>query len=243
VLEAAFWGLLTSGSLLVGAGLAVAFRPGRRAVGLTMAFGAGALISAVAYDLVLEAFAERALLPTLGLVTGALTFFVGDALIDRMGGHGRKSMEGEHQAAAGAAPGIVLGTVLDGLPESAILGATLVEGGSISYAFIVAVFVSNLPESISSTAGLREAGWRLRRIFSLWALVVAASTATAVLGWLAFDNIEGLDSSFLLAFAAGGVLVMLADTMMPEAFLLGGRTAGLATTLGFALAFAVVQLE
>jgi ZIP family zinc transporter len=200
VLEAAFWGLLTSGSLLVGAGLAVAFRPGRRAVGLTMAFGAGALISAVAYDLVLEAFAERALLPTLGLVTGALTFFVGDALIDRMGGHGRKSMEGEHQAAAGA-------------------------------------------ESISSTAGLREAGWRLRRIFSLWALVVAASTATAVLGWLAFDNIEGLDSSFLLAFAAGGVLVMLADTMMPEAFLLGGRTAGLATTLGFALAFAVVQLE
>jgi ZIP family zinc transporter len=233
---------MTSGSLLVGAVLAVVFKPGGRAVGLTMAFGAGALISAVAYDLVLDAFDERALLPALGLVTGALAFFVGDLLIDRMGGHGRKSMTGAHQA-AGAAPAIVLGTVLDGLPESAILGATLVEGGSISYAFIVAVFVSNLPESISSTAGLREAGWRLGRIFALWALVVGASTATAALGWLAFDSIEGLDSSFLLAFAAGGVLVMLADTMMPEAFRLGGRTAGLATTLGFALAFAVVQLE
>jgi ZIP family zinc transporter len=242
VLEAALWGLLTSGSLLVGAAVSFTLRPQHRAVGLTMAFGSGALISAVADELVLDAFDERVLWPALGLATGALAFYVGDELLDRRGGHERKSMDGEAQA-AGNPLAIVLGTVLDGLPESAIIGATLVEGGAVSAAFVLAVFLSNVPESIGATTGLLAAGWSRGAILRQWALVVAVSTATAALGWLVFDRLTGLDAAFLLAFAAGALLVMLADTLMPEAFELGGRAAGLATTLGFALAFALSQLD
>ncbi|MGL6279446.1 MAG: ZIP family zinc transporter, partial [Gaiella sp.] len=123
--EALLWGLVTSGSLLVGAALALAVRPGHRLIGLALAFGSGALISAVAYDLVLDAFdTEGVVSPALGLAIGALTFFAGDWAIDAMGGHGRKSASGEPQA-AGQPLAIVLGAVLDGVPESVVLGATL----------------------------------------------------------------------------------------------------------------------
>lgn len=236
--EAVLWGLVTSGSLLVGAVVALLARPGTRVVGLTLAFGAGALIAAVAYDLVLDAFDEDFLVPAVGLAVGALAFYAGDAAIDRAGGHGRKSALGAHQS-VGSPLAIVLGAVLDGIPESVVLGASLAEGGAVSVAFVVAVLCSNLPEAISGTSGLVTAGWRPLRVVQLWALVVAISTLSAGLGWLVFDAVTGLDAAFLLAFAAGAVLVMLADTMMPEAFELGGRAAGLATTLGFALAFAL----
>jgi ZIP family zinc transporter len=241
MLEAALWGLATSGSLLVGALLSYTLRPGHRTVGLTMALGSGALISAVAYDLVQDAFDERVAWPALGLGVGALAFFAGDVALDRRGGE-RRSMRGGHDE-PGNPLAIVLGAVLDGLPESAIIGATLAEGGAVSWAFVAAVFLSNLPEAIGATTGLIAAGWSRRSIALQWLAVVAASTAAAALGWLAFDAVEGLDASFLLAFAAGALLVMLADTLMPEAFELGGRAAGLLTTLGFALAFTLSQLE
>lgn len=236
------WGLLTSGSLLVGAVVAETLRPGRRAIGLVLAFGAGALMSAVAYDLVLDAFESERALPALGLAAGALAFFVGDELLDRRGGHGRKGATGQHQT-EGDPVGIVLGTVLDGVPESIILGATLVEGGAVSAAFIVAVFVSNVPESMSATSGLLAAGWSRARVLGMWVGVVAVSVAAAAAGYAVYDTVPQLDATFVLAFAAGAMLVMLADTMMPHAFEYAGRTAGLMTTFGFALTFALVQLE
>ncbi len=240
MLEAAFWGLLTSASLLLGAGAALALKPGRRSVGLTMAFGGGALISAVAYDLVLEAFDVKALAPTAGLAAGSLAFYLGDTFLDRMGGHGRKDMSGERQA-EGDPLGIVLGACLDGIPESFILGLTLVKGGSISVAFIAAVFVSNLPEAISATTGLVRNGWSRARLFGMWSLVVAASTLSATLGFAVFDAVPSLDGSAVLGFAAGAMLVMVADTMLPQAFELGGREAGLLTAFGFVLVFFLVQ--
>ena len=240
--EAAFWGLVTSGSLLVGAAIVLVARPGNRLIGLTLAFGAGALIGSVAYDLVVDAFEASAGRGGLGLALGALTFFAGDAAIDRYGGHGRKSPEGVNQA-SGSALAIVLGTVLDGVPESLVLGASLAEGGAVSTAFIVAVFVSNIPESVSATSGLRAAGWSVGRVSRLWALVVAVSTAAAALGFVLFDAIPELDSALLLGFAAGAMLVMVADTMIPEGYLYAGRVTGLALTLGFTLSFALVQLD
>jgi ZIP family zinc transporter len=241
MLEAALWGFLTSASLLLGAGAALGFAPSRRVVGLTLAFGGGALISAVAYDLVLEAFDVDALAPTIGLAAGALAFYFGDAAIDHLGGHGRKDMTGADQA-EGDPLGIVLGACLDGIPESFILGLTLVEGGSISVAFVAAVFVSNLPEAIAATAGLAKNGWERRRIFGMWSLVVTASTISAALGFAVFDALPSLDGSAVLGFAAGAMLVMVSDTMMPQALQLGGRAAGLATTLGFVLVFFLEQV-
>lgn len=242
MLEAALWGLLTSGSLLVGAAAAATLRPGQRAIGLVLAFGAGALMSAVAYDLVLDAFESDRLWPAVGLAAGAFAFYAGDAAVDRMGGHGRKGATGEHQA-EGDPLGIVLGTVLDGVPESIVLGATLVEGGAVSLAFIVAVLFSNIPEGASATSGLLAAGWRGRSVAALWLAVVTVSTLAAAAGYALYDAMPALDASFVLAFAAGAMLVMLADTMLPHAYAYAGRAAGLMTTLGFALAFALVQLE
>jgi zinc transporter, ZIP family len=238
VLEAAFWGLVTAGSLLVGAAIALLVRPGRRAVGLTIAFGAGALIAAVAYELVLEAFSSNTGGAALGFTGGALAFYLGDLIIDRRGGQGRKSMSAE-SGLAGSASAILLGTVLDGIPESFVLGASLYTDGVVPVAVVVGVFVSNVPESLSATTGLREAGWSTERLLGMWSAVVAVSVVAAALGWLALDTVSGAEGAFALGFAGGALLVMLADTLIPEALELGGREAGLLTALGFALGFSL----
>jgi zinc transporter, ZIP family len=236
MLEAAFWGLVTAGSLWVGAALAAFGRLSQRAIGLAMAFGAGALIAAVAYELVIDAFDTDLRLASLGFACGGLTFYVGDVVVDRMGGEGRKSMMGEAQL-AGAASAIVLGTVLDGIPESFVLGSSLVEEGGVPVAVVVGVFVSNVPEALSGTAGLLAAGWSRARVFGMWSAVVVASVVATVAGWYLIDSVGNAGGAFVTAFAAGALIVMLADTLMPEAFKLGGREAGLVTALGFAVGF------
>ena len=238
MLEAALWGLVTGASLLVGAGVAILLRPGHRAVGLTMAFGAGALIAAVSYELVLEGYETSIKGATSGFVTGAFVFYLGDLLIDRRGGAGRKSMKSE-SGLAGSASAIVLGTVLDGIPESFVLGASLQADGVVPVAVVVGVFVSNVPEALSATTGLREAGWTSSRLLGMWSAVVAVSVVFAALGWWALDSMDAATGAVALGFAGGALLVMLADTLIPEAFELGGREAGLLTALGFALGFSL----
>ncbi|HEU0246478.1 MAG TPA: hypothetical protein VFR38_05265 [Gaiellaceae bacterium] len=238
MLEAAFWGLLTAGSLWVGAAIAAYGRLGSRWIGLAMAFGSGALIAAVAYELVVEAFDTDLQLAAAGFTCGALAFYVGDWLIDRGGGHGRKSMAGDDQL-AGSAGAIVLGTVLDGIPESFVLGASLLQDSGVPIAVVIGVFASNVPEALSGTTGLLEAGWRRGRVFAMWSGVVFASVAAAIAGWVLLDTMPTAGGAFVLAFAGGALIVMLADTLMPEAFDLGGREAGLLTALGFALGFAL----
>ena len=236
--EAAFWGLVTAGSLLVGAGLVFAVRPRERWIGLAMAFGAGALIASVAYELVLDAYSTSARQASVGFALGALAFYVGDWAIDRRGGAGRKSMHGEQQL-AGAANAIVLGTVLDGIPESFVLGASIADEGVVPVAVVVGVFVSNVPEALSGTSGLLEAGWSRLRILAMWSAVVVVSVLAALAGWLILESIPTSTDAFALAFAGGAVLVMLADTLIPEALKLAGREAGLLTALGFAVGFAL----
>jgi len=236
MLEALAWGLVTAGSLWVGAALAAYARLSQRMIGLAMAFGAGALIAAVAYELVIDAFDTDLAKASIGFACGALVFYVGDTLVDRMGGSGRKSMTGESQL-AGSASAIVLGTVLDGIPESFVLGASLFQEGVVPTAVVVGVFVSNVPEALSGSAGLLQAGWSHLRVFRMWTFVVAASVAATVLGYVTIDLIPTSSGAFVTAFAAGALLVMLADTLMPEAFELGGREAGLVTALGFAVGF------
>lgn len=238
MLEAALWGLVTAGSLWIGAALAVFARPAGRWIGLAMAFGSGALIAAVAYELVFEAFETDSAFAAVGFAIGALAFYGGDWAIDRRGGHGRKSASGQHQL-AGRADAIVLGTILDGVPESFVLGASVQEGSGVTVALVVGVFVSNIPESLSATSGLRTAGWTTGRVFGLWSAVVAASVVAAAAGWFLLDMMGTGGGAFTLAFAGGALLVMLADTLMPEAFELAGREAGLVTALGFAFGFAL----
>jgi ZIP family zinc transporter len=237
------WGFLAASSLLLGGVLALTLRIGPRLLGLVMAFGAGVLISAVSYELVEEAFATAGGSGSVafGLAAGALTFFAGDTALDRLGGEHRKSMSGKQEA--GSPLAIVLGIVLDGIPESVVLGLTLLHGGAVSAAMLAAVFLSNLPEAIAATSGLTLVGWSRSRIMLLWALVAAVSALAALAGYALFDGASPEALAFVLAFAGGAILTMLADTLMPEAFEHGGKLVGLATTLGFGLAFAISAVD
>jgi zinc transporter, ZIP family len=241
--EAFFWGVLASSSLLVGSALALWVRLSRRAIGLVMGFGAGVLISAVSYDLVGEAVAtaDRGRAVAGGLFAGCGVFFAGDWYIDRLGGEGRKSPGGRQTS--GVALAIVLGIVLDGIPESIVLGLGLIGGGGISVAFLVAVFLSNLPEAAAATTGLFASGWSRSKIYGLWALVILVAGFASLAGYALLNDASPNVVAFVLAFAGGAILTMLADTMMPEAFEQGGKLTGVVTTLGFALAFAISSLE
>jgi ZIP family zinc transporter len=241
VFEALIWGLVAASSLLLGAWIALRFSVSEEQLGLIMAFAAGVLISAVAYELVQEAVEEHSAAgAAFGLFAGAIVFFVGDLLIARSGGASRKASSGPDNASAGLP--IVLGTVLDGVPESAVLGLTLITG-EISIAMLAAVFLSNLPEALAATTGLRRSGWRPARLYGLWGIVMLVSGLAAVAGFVAFDDASGRTVAFVLAFAGGAILTMLASTMMPEAFDEAGAAVGLATTVGFATAFAIHSLE
>jgi zinc transporter, ZIP family len=237
------WGLLAASSLVIGAGAALLFRIEVRWIGLIMGFGAGVLISALSFDLVEEAVdkdpAEWA--PLLGIFAGSLSFFGGDWLISRHGGADRKDSAGAQ--GEGSPLAIVLGTVLDGIPESLVIGLTIVKGGAVGAAYLAAVFISNLPEAISSTAGLVASGWRKSRILWMWIAIALVSGLSSLLGFSLFDDASPNTLAFVLTFAAGGILAMLAETMMPEAFEHGGKLVGIATTLGFVVAFAIHQLE
>jgi ZIP family zinc transporter len=236
VLEAAFWGFVGGFALLIGAVVGLVWRIPRRAIGLVMAFGAGVLVSALAFELTAEAYKAGGLDSTsAGLALGSLTFFAGDRALDRMGGAGRKRSSGPGPGSA--ALGIVLGAVLDGIPESAAIGISLLEGGGVSVAVVVAVFLSNVPESLSAATGLR-ATMSSRRILALWGGVAIVSALSAAAGHQLLDGASPEWVAGIQAFAAGAILTMLADTMFPEAFEAEGRSpfTGVVTTLGFALA-------
>jgi zinc transporter, ZIP family len=240
--EALFYGALGASSLVVGATLALWLKPSHRVIGLILAFGAGALISAVAFELVQDPLAAgRTLELSIGMGLGALAFFFGNLLIDRSGGSNRRKMqrsEGEGNALA-----LFLGVLLDGIPESFILGMTILTEGEVGWAFLAAVFVSNLPEGMATTSGFRQAGWPVRKINLLWLSVVAMSALSAAIGYKLFDGMSNVTGVYVQGFAAGSLLTMLTDTMMPDAYKEAGKVAGLMTVLGFAVAVAISAVE
>jgi ZIP family zinc transporter len=237
------WGTLASSSLVIGAVIALRLQIGLRTIGLIMGFGAGVLISALSFDLVAEA-ADKSTgggWAIGGLFAGCLVFFFGDRLIDRLGGGKRKDATGEQ--AGGSSLAIVLGTVLDGIPESMVIGLTIFEGGAVGAAYLAAVFISNLPESISSTSGLVTGGWAKSRILWMWVAIALISGLASLAGYGLFQDSSPDTIAFVLTFAAGAILTMLAQTMMPEAYEHGGKFVGVATTLGFAVAFTIHTLD
>jgi zinc transporter, ZIP family len=243
--EAFFWGLVGGSSLVIGGAMARRLPLTRRHVGLIMAFGAGVLISAVAYELVHEAFETSAGDGgiALGLLAGSAIFFGAGVLIDRLG---QKRAESDPAAAGGPAQAgraIVLGIILDGIPESLVLGLTVLEAGTVSAAFLVAVFIANLPEAIAATAALERAGRDPRRLMRFWVLVALGFGLASLLGYVLLDSASPRTLAIVLAFAGGAVLTMLANTMMPEALHHGGKLAGFVTTVGFAVAFGISALQ
>ena len=231
MLSAFLWGGQAASSLLIG--YVVAGRPiSERNVGLVMGLGAGALIGAIAYELVPESALAGPLTAVVFLL-GALAFFIGDWIVDRRGGAERTDITA---ATSGSGAAIFVGTLLDNIPESIVLGMSLGLGGAINVAFLVAVFISNLPEGVAGTLNLAAAGVPRPRVLAMWIVLVLVSAACAALGYAAVGALSAADGRLAQAFAAGAMLTMLADAMMPEAFEHGGKVVGLATVLGFMLA-------
>ena len=224
------WGALAASSLVIGALLGLARQWPDRAVGLVLAFGAGALVSAVSFELAQEGVeVGGGDAVGIGLAVGAFTYWGLARLLDR------------HSGGAGTA--LALGAFLDGIPEQLVLGIGLATGGGVSIALLVAIFVSNLPEAIGSATQMRAAGRPPAVIRRLW-LAVAAICVLATLGGYAIaDTASGELQGGIDGFAAGALLVMLVDSMVPEATSKAGSTAGLVTTLGFAVAAGLSSLS
>jgi zinc transporter, ZIP family len=234
------WGALAASSLLIGAVIAIVVPISLRVIGLIMGFGAGVLISAVAFDLVEDSYAlaDGGAVVAIGLLVGCLAFSGGNYLIGRMGGGQRKDPTGGQNEGDDEGPlALVLGTVLDGIPESMVIGLTLVGGESIGISYLAAVFLSNLPEGISATQGLLRRRWSNAHAVALWLLVVFASALASMAGYVFLDTASGDVIAFVQSFAGGAILTMLADTMMPEGYEYGGKGVGVLTTLGFILAY------
>jgi ZIP family zinc transporter len=233
--EAGLWGLLAASSLVAGGVAGVAFQVPRRVVALVMGFGAGALLSALAFDLTEESFERGGTFVTAaGLAAGAATYFIGNVLLER---RRRRTSRPSGAAATTSGPAIVLGTLLDGLPESIVLGATLLGGTGVSTSLLAAIFLSNVPEGVAGARDLSDEGHSRRWIIGLWITVALASALAAGIGNALLAGMNPGVVAVAQAYAGGAILTMLADTMMPEAFENGGTAVGLATVLGFAAAF------
>jgi ZIP family zinc transporter len=234
VVEAVVWGVVAALSLVIGAVLGVARSWRDGLVGGVLAFGAGALISSVAFELAQEGLQKGGPVPVaVGLALGAVTFFVADRAVERIGGR-----------SGGGASGLplALGALLDGIPEQAVLGIGLAAGEGVSVALLVAIFVSNLPEGIGSASDMRAGGKSRRQIVLIW-VAVAVVCALATLGGYALADVAGGSlKAGIDGFAAGALLVMLVDSMVPEARRKAGRRAGLVTVLGFAVAAGLSNL-
>ncbi|MFT4048477.1 MAG: hypothetical protein QM648_01410 [Solirubrobacterales bacterium] len=234
-----FWGFVGGAALLMGAAIAWFWAMPPKVLGAIMAFGSGVLISAVAFELVDEAndTTDGKWAVAVGLLAGALVFYVGDRWIDGRGGAARKSSDAQESDEGGAA--ILLGTILDGVPESIVIGLGLIGGQGVSAAMVAAVFLSNLPEAIGSTSGLKATGWSAGRLFTMWGAVALVAGVSSLLGYALFDQASDEAVALVLAFAGGALLTMLVDTMVPEAFKLNGAVTGLLTTIGFGIAYAI----
>jgi zinc transporter, ZIP family len=220
--SAALWGTVAASSLVIGAALALVRDWPVKQVSLVLAFGAGALISAVSFELAEDgAEVGGGLAVGIGLAVGALTYFGLDSLIEGRGG-------------SDPASALALGAFLDGVPEQLVLGLGIAVGGEVGVGLIVAIFVSNLPEAIGSASKMR-ARRNGATIMRLWGAVAVVCALSSLIGYALADNVSGELQGGINGFAAGALLVMLADSMIPEARK-GGRTAGLATALGFAVA-------
>ncbi|MDQ3864266.1 MAG: ZIP family zinc transporter [Actinomycetota bacterium] len=240
-LAAGFWGFVGGASLLVGALAGIYAGVSRRTIATIMALGAGVLISSVAFELMDEAYQVGGFdASSLGLLVGAVAFFFADREVNRRGGSRRKN-PGDKQGDSATA--IAIGALMDGIPESAAIGISLLGGGKISAALVAAVFLSNVPEGLSSASGMKRAGRSKAHILGLWGGVTAVSALAALLGYFFLDGASDDLVGFIQAFAAGAILTMLASTMMPEAYEEGGQVVGLVTVVGFLFSFVLSHLE
>jgi zinc transporter, ZIP family len=231
LLQSALWGAFAGSSILIGALIGLYTDLPKKVTGLIMSFGTGVLIGAAAFELLTESVREDGVLTTsIGFLSGAFVFTISELLITKKGGNERKRTKKSSDNHSGLS--IFIGTIIDAIPESVIIGVSLLEQGTVSYLMVIAVFLSNFPEGLSSTVGLKKDGYSKKKLLFMWLIVVLLASLSSFLGFSLLQDASTTLLSFISAFAAGGIMAMVASTMMPEAFEEGGAIVGLIASIG-----------
>ena len=244
-LQAGFWGLVAGAALLIGAMIGYKFAVPVRLVAAIMAFGSGVLISALSFELMDEAFKTGGFRATaVGFLGGALVYTLANWWLAHSGARHRKRSGGQpsEEDHGGSGSAIAVGALLDGIPESIVIGLSMLGGGKVSMVAVSAIFLSNVPEGLSSAAGMKKAGRSAAYIFGIWGAISLASGLAALAGFSLFEGVSPATVAATTAVAAGAILAMLADTMIPEAFADAHDFAGLITVAGFLAAFALTKM-
>src|SRR5699024_7110678 len=245
-IQAGLWGLLAGSALLIGAVIGYASKISQRTIASCMAFGSGVLISTLAFELMAEAWTTGTFTSvSIGFLGGALIYTLANVWLSQQGARHRKR-SGNQQPSESEEPGsgtaIAVGALLDGIPESIAIGISMLEGGAVSLVTVIAIFISNVPEGLSSSAGMKKSGRSAQYIFLLWIGIALVSGIAALLGYSVFSGFSPEVVAATLAVAAGGILAMLTDTMIPEAYQTAHNYTGIITVIGFLVAFVLSKL-
>jgi zinc transporter, ZIP family len=243
-LRAGVWGGVAGSALLIGAAMGYMLNIPRRLIAAVMAFGAGVLVSALAFDLMDEAYRRGGFDSTsIGFIAGALGYTLATLALNRHGAKRRKrsTAQPSEDEDPGSGLALAVGALIDGIPESIAIGITMIQGGEVSMVAVAAVFLSNVPEGLSSAAGMRQAGRSRLYVFGVWGGIAFVSALAAIAGDVVFSGLSADVIAGTTAVAAGAILAMLADTMMPEAFESAHDWAGLITVAGFLAAFVLTK--
>ncbi|MDB5697775.1 MAG: family zinc transporter [Alphaproteobacteria bacterium] len=248
-LQAGLWGLLSGSALVLGAIIGWFVPLSRRIVAAIMAFGAGVLISALSFELMDEAWRSGGFIPVVGgFLGGAIAFTGFNHLLAKRGARHRKRSDRDSRRQDGGADAdngaaLALGALLDGIPESIVIGVSLLKGGAVGLVAVIAVFLSNIPEGLSSAAGMKKEGRSAMFVFGMWTAIALISAAAAWLGYVSFAGLPTGSVSAVQATAAGAILAMIVDTMVPEAFEGTHEFAGIIAVSGFLAAFVLSKLS
>jgi len=245
-LQAGLWGLVSGSALIIGALVGYFLQLPQRLVAAVMAFGSGVLISALSFDLMDEAYKSGGFDSTsIGFISGAAVYTIANVFLAKAGAkHRKRSGEQQHseKQKQGSGMAIAVGSLLDGIPESIVIGVSMIKGRAVSMVAVIAIFLSNIPEGLSSVTGMKKAGRSKLYIFSLWIGIAVISGIASLCGFAVFNQFSKDVVAATTAVAAGAILAMLSDTMIPEAFDIAHNYAGLITVFGFLCAFILSKI-